>query len=239
MQSTSEIDDPDENATDSLPKAVPFVRPLLLVHRQQVESFLKELGQEFRTDASNQDTRLTRNRIRHELLPLLEREFNPQVRQALLRLGQQSREILTDETELAKQVLYEALIECTPRLCRLLSGPFKNQPSHRIRECFVVLWKRQDWPRQHMGFRDWNRLVELLLQVEGAITLPGQIQARCIGGELTIQSMKLRLALVVTRIIGFPSERQAERVARRHPADGNQGLATCSNGMLEMGWLLL
>lgn len=193
MQSTSEINDPDEEAVEPLPKAVPFVRPMLSINRQQVESFLAELGQGFRTDASNQDTRLTRNRIRHELLPLLEREFNPQVRQALLRLGQQSREILTDETELAEQVLNEALVECTPRLCRLMCGPFKNQPSHRIRECFVVLWKRQNWPRQHMGFRDWNRLVDLLSQAEGAVALPGQIHARCIGSELTIQSVRLTL----------------------------------------------
>jgi tRNA(Ile)-lysidine synthase len=190
MQSISEINDP-EDATEQLPHSIPFVRPMLSINRQQVESYLAELRQDFRTDASNQDTRLTRNRIRHELLPLLEREFNPQVRQALLRLGQQSREILKDETELAEQVLNEALVECTPRLCRLLCGPFINQPSHRIRECFVVLWKRQNWPRQHMGFRDWNRLVDLLSQAEGAVTLPGQVQARCIGGELTIQSVKL------------------------------------------------
>ena len=47
----------------------------------------------FREDASNADTRFMRNRVRHELLPLLEREYNPAIRDTLLRTA----EILRDE----------------------------------------------------------------------------------------------------------------------------------------------
>ena len=45
--------------------------------------YLQELNQPWREDHSNQDTQFTRNRIRHELLPLLERDYNPNLRQLL------------------------------------------------------------------------------------------------------------------------------------------------------------
>jgi tRNA(Ile)-lysidine synthase len=37
--------------------------------------------------ATNSDTRFTRNRLRHDLLPRLAGDFNPQVVEALVRLG--------------------------------------------------------------------------------------------------------------------------------------------------------
>ena len=57
-----------------------IVRPLLCVSRDEVETYLESLGQEWREDETNLDRRFTRNRVRHDLLPLLEREFNPNIR---------------------------------------------------------------------------------------------------------------------------------------------------------------
>lgn len=68
-----------------------IVRPLLSVSRAEVESYLTSLSQEWREDESNLDRRFLRNRVRHELLPLLEREYNPNIRQALSDLAEVSR----------------------------------------------------------------------------------------------------------------------------------------------------
>ena len=70
---------------DATPSAPParLIRPLLGTSRQQVEEYLTSLGQPFRHDASNLDPRFLRNRVRAELLPALERDYNPQLRQAL------------------------------------------------------------------------------------------------------------------------------------------------------------
>ena len=51
--------------------------------REEAESYLTFLGQGWREDESNLDHRFARNRVRHELLPLLEREYNPNLRQVL------------------------------------------------------------------------------------------------------------------------------------------------------------
>ncbi|MHC4591927.1 MAG: tRNA lysidine(34) synthetase TilS [Planctomycetota bacterium] len=54
---------------------VRLVRPLLEVRKAELLTFLKGKGQDFRVDSSNLDTGYARNEVRHELIPLLEREF--------------------------------------------------------------------------------------------------------------------------------------------------------------------
>jgi tRNA(Ile)-lysidine synthase len=60
-----------------------IVRPLLAVERSEVEAFLRARGIAWREDASNRSLRFARNRIRHELLPLLAREWNPSIGKTL------------------------------------------------------------------------------------------------------------------------------------------------------------
>jgi len=68
-----------------------LIRPLLGVARQELESYLKHLGQPWREDSSNKDLHHARNRIRHELLPLLQRNYNPAIRQTLADLAELAR----------------------------------------------------------------------------------------------------------------------------------------------------
>ena len=66
-------------------------RPLLGVRRAEVEEFLRSRGQMWREDASNKDVSLTRNRVRHELMPML-RSFNPGIDVMLARLAAIARD---------------------------------------------------------------------------------------------------------------------------------------------------
>lgn len=58
------------------------VRPLLEVSRTDIEAYLRERGESFAVDSTNADTRYRRNKVRHELLPLL-RTMNPSVERTL------------------------------------------------------------------------------------------------------------------------------------------------------------
>jgi tRNA(Ile)-lysidine synthase len=79
-----------------------ILRPLLGATRADVEGFLKSLGQEWREDSSNRDAAYTRNRIRHELLPLLE-GWNPRLKEHLANMAVLARdEEAWWQTELAK-----------------------------------------------------------------------------------------------------------------------------------------
>ncbi|MEI7436590.1 MAG: tRNA lysidine(34) synthetase TilS [bacterium] len=64
---------------------VRVIRPLLGVPRAAIERFLRARGQVWCEDASNNDTAMRRNRVRHELLPLLAKRFNSRIRETLAR----------------------------------------------------------------------------------------------------------------------------------------------------------
>jgi tRNA(Ile)-lysidine synthase len=68
-----------------------IVRPLLGTKRRDVEAYLHVLQQSWREDKSNRDLRHTRNRVRHGILPRLERYLNPGVREALAETAEIAR----------------------------------------------------------------------------------------------------------------------------------------------------
>ncbi len=68
-----------------------IVRPLLGIRRRELETYLKDLGQSWREDSSNADLKFTRNRVRQQILPLLERELNPALAQGLSELAEIAR----------------------------------------------------------------------------------------------------------------------------------------------------
>ena len=69
-----------------------IIRPLLACSREEVLGYLATRNLSFRIDSINTDMRYMRNRIRHQLLPLLEREFSPRIRQHLVDMANVFRE---------------------------------------------------------------------------------------------------------------------------------------------------
>ncbi len=69
----------------------PILRPLLTTSRKEIEAYLQALGQGWREDSSNRELTYTRNRIRHELLPLLE-DWNPRLRTHLAQMAELARD---------------------------------------------------------------------------------------------------------------------------------------------------
>src|SRR5436190_5104528 len=60
-----------------------FVRPLLELSREEILVYLSRRGIAFRQDASNDDRRFPRNRVRHDLMPLLRASLNPRADAAI------------------------------------------------------------------------------------------------------------------------------------------------------------
>jgi len=67
------------------PKRGKIIRPLLETGREEIEKFLKEKGQSYRTDSSNLLPNYFRNKIRLSLLPLIKKKFNPKIVDVLNR----------------------------------------------------------------------------------------------------------------------------------------------------------
>ncbi|HRE17402.1 MAG TPA: tRNA lysidine(34) synthetase TilS [Rhodocyclaceae bacterium] len=68
-------------------RGIPIIRPLLEVARSEIRAWLASEKIAWREDTTNAKTDALRNRVRHELLPLLARDFNPGITSALNRLA--------------------------------------------------------------------------------------------------------------------------------------------------------
>jgi tRNA(Ile)-lysidine synthase len=84
------------------PRVGRVVRPFLDVSRAAIREYVAERGLEFREDATNRDVAIPRNRVRHELIPYLQREFSPGIVDALAREAALARD---DEDRLQAEAI--------------------------------------------------------------------------------------------------------------------------------------
>jgi tRNA(Ile)-lysidine synthase len=157
---------------------VHLVRPLLNVSRGEITSWLTQLSQPWRTDSSNDSAAYTRNRLRHDLLPVLRSQHQPDIDDKLRQLGAQAREVSDYLRGQARQLLAGALVEAGEDEAVLETRSLEPAPRVLLREAMVELWIEQGWPRQRMTFGHWERLVDVLVRVHRAVELPEGIQAR-------------------------------------------------------------
>jgi tRNA(Ile)-lysidine synthase len=82
------------------------IRPLLYFSRLEIEKYAQQQGLKYVTDSTNRDVIYKRNRIRHTLIPELQRHFNPSLIQSLTKTSdiiRQHEQFLEAETEKAFQ----------------------------------------------------------------------------------------------------------------------------------------
>jgi tRNA(Ile)-lysidine synthase len=165
------------------------IRPLLTVTRQMLQTALREVGQSWLDDATNDDRRYTRNWIRHDLLPRLRQRLPNDVDTSLQQLAQQATGWHSWHSELAESLvrqLVDIRWQGERRLVqidvaglvntRLLGSPL---PDMLVAELFRHVWRQQGWPEQSMGERQWQQLVAACHSERGLrLELPGGVGAR-------------------------------------------------------------
>lgn len=91
-----------------------LLRPLLHLTRSHLEAYCALQNIDYCYDSTNDDLTYTRNRIRQELLPYLEKAFNPSIKKALV----QTAEILQEDDAclaMLAQEKFQALANCTDK----------------------------------------------------------------------------------------------------------------------------
>jgi tRNA(Ile)-lysidine synthase len=162
---------------------VSLVRPLLNLRRTENVEYLGAIGQPYRVDASNQDVRFTRNRIRRDLLPQLADTYNVNVVAALTRLGRLAGEMqeVTDDlvdglTERCVRVQPDGAVTIN---CRQLAG----QRHYLVRELLIALWRRHRWSLRAMSLQRWEQLAALAMTGDP----PSQSLKRVFPGGITVE----------------------------------------------------
>ncbi|MBD3366726.1 MAG: tRNA lysidine(34) synthetase TilS [Candidatus Eisenbacteria bacterium] len=163
------------------------IRPLLDVRREEVEAWLGGRGAAWRTDSSNLTSDYTRNRIRLELMPVLE-EYNPSIRDALVRTGA----IMTDVAAHLERATDEALpsvIQSTRRgLFALDSAQLAHYDEALQRSLFRRVFASLRPDLAPLASRHVDNLLELLRRddVGASVELPGGARARLEHGRLVV-----------------------------------------------------
>ena len=96
-----------EGLVSMAPVTGQIIRPLTETDRTSIEEYLRSRGQPWRTDSTNLDVSLTRNRMRHLTIPDLVRNFNPNLPVTLSR----TIEVLQDEDRWMRQLAEDWLLE--------------------------------------------------------------------------------------------------------------------------------
>ncbi len=157
---------------------VELVRPMLGVTRADVLSFLQALGQPYREDSTNRDLRRTRNRIRHELLPLLTGQYNPAIVDVLGRLAAQAAEAFRDEQAAAETLLAAAELPRAGRELVFDQLRLAAASEREVRAMLRLVWERESWSRDAMGYVAWQRLTALARGAGKSADFPGGVHAR-------------------------------------------------------------
>jgi len=170
-----------------LSPSVALVRPLLGFTRREVLAYLADKGQDYRIDPTNSDTRWTRNRLRHELLPLLRESYNSAVDDALLRLAFHADEAQEVVAGIAGQLASNCIaIEPGPQeptagkalRVRLDCRELRRAPILLVREVCRTAWRQAGWPMQAMGYDEWQAIAELMQgHHDSSVNLPGGVRA--------------------------------------------------------------
>ena len=165
-----------------------IVRPLIGLKRSEILAYAAEKKIPFVTDDSNTDLTIRRNRIRHHLIPELEKSYNPRIIDTLNRLGT----ILRAEEQWIEDALNNAFKQCIsfrePGLIRINIGRLTSLATAAKRRIIrrAILFIKKDLRRITLAHVD---AVLALIESEsgvGSLDLPAGIRIVRNAAELTI-----------------------------------------------------
>ena len=169
---------------------VVLLRPFLGVTRQQIRDWLALENQDYREDATNADLNQTRARIRHDLIPKLEAEYNPKVKEALARLAGFASE--------ANRAIERPLLTAESKTIFSSSADSVVYSKRAFTRCAMVIrvellrlaWRRFGWPEGAMTQSRWKRLAKLADETPSRFAIGSGVEV-----EVTESTFILRRAL--------------------------------------------
>ena len=164
------------------------IRPLLRLPRKEILNYLTAFDIESVSDRSNQDVRFLRNRVRHQLIPHLQRSYNPQIISALNRLS----EILRDEShwmsEMTAISYSKALLSRGMDQCRLSILALSKLPKAARRQVIRKAISELKGDLRRISFTHIEAVLQLIEsnRLESVVLLPGGWAVRRIDQSLCI-----------------------------------------------------
>ncbi|MDA8213273.1 MAG: tRNA lysidine(34) synthetase TilS [Clostridia bacterium] len=138
-----------------------YIRPLLEVTRQEIENYCSESNLKFRTDRSNLEPVYLRNRIRLELMPLLQREYNPALVRGLSRLANLAREESNFLTQEAGKAFEQVATVQNDERVVLDIAELSALPMALQRRVLIMAWKKVSGEHANLEFERVDEALDL------------------------------------------------------------------------------
>lgn len=154
---------------------VRVIRPLLRMTAASLREYLANTGIAYREDRSNESTEPMRNRIRHVILPQIEAEVNPQVREALTRLGEQAAWIEEYLRETVHRTFDTLIISHTDQALTLNADALARKSRIVQTELIRLAYLTFELGEQDLTFNHLVSVQELIAQAGSGkqVKLPG------------------------------------------------------------------
>lgn len=158
---------------------VQVIRPLLRMTRKSLRTYLTDAGIAFREDRTNASNEPMRNRIRNLVLPQIESQVNPQVREALVRLGEQAEWVKEYLAETVQRT-FETLIVSRTDQSLILNVDALARKSRLVQtELMRLAYRSFGLGEQELSFAHMVSALELIaepasgkqLQLPGGMTI--------------------------------------------------------------------
>ena len=137
---------------------VTLIRPILKATRGEIRTYLAGIGQDWREDAGNLDLTRTRARIRHDLLPRLVEDYNPNVAEALIRLARLASEASKGADRRALRRLDRVALSSDRSHIQFDRNGLRPIDLAGRTEVIRIAWRRAGWPEGGMTLARWRRL---------------------------------------------------------------------------------
>ena len=160
------------------PRAGRVIRPLIEISRAELRDYSRDRGLVSREDPSNRDVTIPRNRVRHELIPYLEREFNADITHVLAREAALAR---ADEDRLHQEAIDLAstiVLSTTDGKTEIDAAALRSlTPALSSRIALHALTRSAKG--RFVGFEHVDQILQLAGAADGASAdLPGQRATR-------------------------------------------------------------
>ncbi len=165
-----------------------ITRPLIEIPRARIEEYCKENGLKTRLDRSNLKSVYTRNKLRLELIPLLEREYNPNLVETLGRTS----EIMRDEENylegLTAEFWTQTCLKEEPDQAIFGLDRFLALPTVWQRRIIRRAWVNLAGTEQNLGFGHLTNAIDLLKtgSTGSGLNLPMSIRLSKSYGQFTL-----------------------------------------------------
>jgi len=162
-----------------------WIRPLLNEKRVEIDAYICHCGLSWRSDASNLDVSIPRNRIRHQLLPILRSDYSHHATDALARAAT----ILQADDDLLESITLDAskTVVCarSNRKIALVSNRFFGYHIAVQRRLIRVFLTQAGVDPRRVEFRLIDRILALLRHGPGSIQVSSDLTV-CTTGRLIL-----------------------------------------------------